>query len=62
MEYRCLDGKYYSPDVTWDDQLDSETYFLCGDSDFPNHTPDGSFETAEFHAQYPLAAERYPID
>ena len=58
----CLNGLYYALDVTWDDQLDSETYFLCGVSDFPNHTPNDSFNSSDFCAQYPLAPERYQID
>ncbi|MBR6419176.1 MAG: transglutaminase domain-containing protein [Oscillospiraceae bacterium] len=55
----CLGGLWYQLDVTWNDQLETDAYFLCGTSDFPKHTPDAAYADAAFFAQYPHAESRY---
>ena len=54
-----IDGRYYNLDLTWDDQQGSDAYYLCGASDFPDHTPDAAFASAEFRSEYPVAEYRY---
>lgn len=45
-----LGGIYYYADCTWDDSLNSETYFLKGSENFPNHYAGDEFKTEEFAA------------
>lgn len=54
---------YYNLDPTWDATLvqaglDYE-YFLCSESNFPDHTRDPEFTTDEFTAAYPMGTENY---
>lgn len=54
-------GKYYNIDCTWDGQ-DAETYhtyFLLNEADFKDHIRNDKYDTAEFHAQYPMAETSY---
>ena len=55
-----LDGKYYNCDPTWDRSLMGHyRYFLCTESSFSEHVRDAEFDTAQFHAQYPMAITPY---
>ena len=47
----CIDGSWYNMDITWDDQLESEDYFLKADSDMPDHRIDKEI--------YPISKESY---
>ena len=38
-----IDGTYYFADSTWDAGMSTYSYFLCGKSDFGNHTADSDF-------------------
>lgn len=55
-----LGGKYYALDATWDAvYCPKYKYFLCGSSDFVNHTPGNSFLTQSFTSNFPMAATKY---
>ena len=54
-----IDGEYYNIDVTWDDQEDSEEYFLKSDGDFPFHIRDEQYATEDFYGRYPMAEKNY---
>lgn len=58
-----VDGKYYNADATWDAGESYYSYFLLAPG-FSGHTRREEYETAEFHAQYPMASGRYvpPVD
>ena len=54
-------GDYYNIDCTWDGQ-DDETYhiyFLKNEEDFVDHVRDAEYNTAAFHAQYPMSRLSY---
>ena len=54
-------GDYYNIDCTWDGQ-DKETYhiyFLKNEEDFVGHVRDAEYNTAAFHAQYPMSRLSY---
>jgi len=56
----CLDGKYYNCDPTWDRSLMGHyRYFLCTPANFAEHTRDAEYDTAQFHAAYPMAVTPY---
>lgn len=63
-----LDGQYYNLDVTWDSSyrqagLDYAYFLKCPTSFGTDHTRDAAFETADFHAEYPMAAYDYcPVE
>ena len=54
-----IDGRWYNMDVTWDDQLDTDEFFLAGSQDFGDHHPDERFTTEEFMSTYPLSDKGY---
>lgn len=70
-----VDGKYYNVDCTWDDSswddpdaADGDywssghviyNYFMKGSDDFANHERLAEYDTAEFHAKYPMAKTGY---
>lgn len=54
-----LDGKYYNADSTWDAGKTSYTYFLQNAEGFSDHTRDSQYDTAQFHAEYPMAEKDY---
>lgn len=70
-----VDGQYYEVDCTWDDSSYDNInapdgdywssgrviydYFMKGSSDFYGHTRLDEYDTAEFHAQYPMAQSGY---
>lgn len=55
-----LDGKYYNVDPTWDrDLMGHYRNFLCTQSNFGDHVRDSEYDTAEFHARYPMAVVPY---
>lgn len=46
-----VDGKWYNYDATWDDEGGNDVsydYFLKGSKDFPNHYPEGLYNSNEF--------------
>lgn len=46
-----IDGKWYNYDATWDDLGGNDVgynYFLKGRNDFPNHYPEGLYNSSEF--------------
>lgn len=55
----ALDGRYYNMDSTWDAGYDEYEYFLRGTTDFPDHFRDATYDSADFHALYPMAALGY---
>ena len=55
-----LDGKYFNCDPTWDRSLAGHyRYFLCTEANFSGHTRDAEYDTAQFHADYPMAVTPY---
>ena len=58
-----LDGRYYNADSTWDApraQINIPyDYFLRCPANFTDHIRDGEFDTAQFHAEYPMAESDY---
>lgn len=69
-----LDGLYYEIDCTWDDTAYDNPnasngnywsgryiykFFLMGSTDFEAHTREDEYDTAEFHAAYPMAKTKY---
>lgn len=54
-----LGDKYYNVDTTWDSRLESDDYFLRGESGFSGHTRGTEFETEEFCSTYPMSEEDY---
>ena len=55
----CIDGVYYNIDITWDDQNESEEYFLKSDEDFPMHIRDEKFSSEDFYEKYPMSDKSY---
>ncbi|MBQ4322637.1 MAG: leucine-rich repeat protein [Clostridia bacterium] len=56
----CLEGKYYHMDPTWDlGMINVYRYFLVSGQDFPHHYRSEKFDTAAFHALYPMAELPY---
>ncbi len=55
-----IDDYYYYLDSTWDAGYTPQNYgyYLRGENDFYGHTNDPRYETAEFHARYPLAEQK----
>ena len=51
----AVDGKYYNMDITWDDQLSTEDYFLRSDADLHGHTRDEEYASREFYEICPMA-------
>ncbi|MGN0593177.1 MAG: dockerin type I domain-containing protein [Ruminococcus sp.] len=46
--YVYLDGAWYACDLTWDDSLDGQTYFMRGSAMFnQNHTPESPYSIME---------------
>ena len=54
-----LDNLYYNLDSTWDAGAASYSYFLQSPLDFTGHTREPEYETAEFHAAYPMSPTSY---
>lgn len=50
-----IDGRFYELDITWDDQRDSEEYFLKCPSDIPDHQKDEKYLDGGFIEKYPPA-------
>ena len=59
----AIDGVYYNADSTWDAGRDPKNYayFLCGDSDFAEHTRYSEYSTEEFYRLYPMAETKYVV-
>ena len=59
----AIDGVYYNADSTWDAGRDPKNYayFLCGDSDFAEHTRYSEYSTEEFYRLYPMAEKKYAV-
>ena len=59
----AIDGVYYNVDSTWDAGRDPKNYayFLCGDSDFAEHTRYSEYSTEEFYRLYPMAKTKYVV-
>ena len=55
-----LDGLYYLMDCTWDENTETDHYFLCGKYDFADHAnSDDQFHDEAFAAKYPLSDYKY---
>ncbi len=54
-----IDKKYYNLDSTWDAGDAEYSYFLKCNANFGDHVRDEEYETKEFNAAYPMAAEDY---
>lgn len=58
-----LGGLYYNLDSTWDAELakwnQPYQYFLRRPGSFTDHVRDAEFESAEFHAQYPMGEQDF---
>lgn len=50
---------YYNVDATWDDGTESDIYTLRCKRQFPDHTRDAEYDTAEFNALYPMSRVDY---
>ena len=59
----AIDGVYYNADSTWDAGRDPKNYayFLCGDTDFAEHTRYSEYSTEEFYRLYPMAETKYVV-
>lgn len=59
----AIDGLYYNADSTWDAGKDPKNYayFLCGDSDFAEHTRYSEYSTEEFYRLYPMAETKHVV-
>ena len=49
----------YNVDATWDAGRSSYSYYLKCPDNFPNHVRDTEYETAAFHAAYPMSEADY---
>ena len=55
-----VDGQYYYIDVTWNDSLSSDKYFLIGKDEFEtDHNADDEFKNDDFTKAYPVSAKKY---
>ena len=54
-----INDLYYNLDSTWDEGKTKYNYFLVCPANFKNHTRNAEYETAEFHAAYPMDDEDY---
>ena len=54
-----IDGLYYNIDMTWDDRLGTDKYFLKCEEDFEAHIRDEKFMTDEFLAEYPMSGKSF---
>jgi uncharacterized protein YjdB len=53
-------GQYwYNLDVTWDDTVNPEMYFLKSNASFSDHIRDSEFATPAFNTAYPMAPDDY---
>lgn len=52
-------GLYYNLDSTWDAGYDEYLYFMRCATNFPEHERKAEYETAEFHAAYPIGTTDY---
>lgn len=53
-------GKYwYHIDATWNDQQQTDAYFLKCDSSMSSHIRDEEYQTADFYQRYPMANTDY---
>ena len=51
---------WYNIDVTWDDQQQTDAYFLKCDSSMSEHIRDEQYQTEDFYQRYPMADTDYP--
>ncbi len=54
-----LEDLYYNADSTWDAGYPYYNYFLCCPETFTDHIRYEEYDTAEFHAAYPMGEEDY---
>lgn len=54
-----LDNYYYYVDATWDAEQGMRTYFLKGQNNFPDHTPDAEYKGYDFTSRYPVDTNDY---
>ncbi|HWT73718.1 MAG TPA: transglutaminase domain-containing protein [Mobilitalea sp.] len=61
-----VDGQWYNIDLTWDDPITNTgeqvlryDYFLKSTADFKDHVRAAEYNTAEFQAEYPIAAQSH---
>ena len=57
-----VEDRYYNLDATWDAGASEYQYFLVSAKNFPGHTRWAEYDTAAFHAAYPMAEYNYTID
>lgn len=57
-----LDNYYYYVDATWDAEQGARTYFLKGQNNFPDHTPDTEYKGYDFTNKYPVDTKDYKPD
>ena len=58
-----LDGLYYLMDCTWDENTETDNFFLRGRYDFGEHeNSDDQFHEEDFAARYPLSDYRYGFE
>ena len=55
----AIDNFYYNLDSTWDAGQGEYHYFLKCPDNFPDHTRAEAYDSAEFHAAYPMALADY---
>lgn len=49
------DGAWYNLDASWDDETESDEYFLKSDQSFSSHVRDKQYDTKEFRKAYPVS-------
>lgn len=54
-----LGNYYYYVDATWDAEQGTRTYFLKGQNNFPDHTPDAEYKGYDFTNKYPVDTKDY---
>lgn len=54
-----LDNYYYYVDPTWDAEQEARNYFLKGQNNFPDHTPDTEYKGYDFTSRYPVDTKDY---
>ena len=57
-----LGNYYYNLDSTWDAGQSEYDYFLLNESNFVKHERFDEYDTAAFHAEYPMGASDYVYD
>ena len=58
----AIGGRFYNLDITWDDQLGGEGYFLKSDDDIPDHRREEKYLSDEFLKSYPMSEKSWETE